>query len=153
VPNVLTFGGAALAAAYHAWAGGSGGALQSLGGWATGLALFFPFFLLRGLGAGDVKLLAAVGAWLGPFGALRTGLYSVLAGGVLAIVVAARRRYLKQAMHNIVAMLGFWRTAGLKPVPGVTIDDAAGPRLPYATAIAVGTLAAIWLASHGGGLL
>ena len=153
VPNLLTFGGAALAVAYHSWAGGISGLAFSGAGWATGLILFLPLFLLRGLGAGDVKLLAAVGACLGPAVTLRVALYSVLAGGLLAVAVAARHRYLRQAGRNLMAMLGVWRAEGLKPVPGVTLEDTAGPRLAYAIAIAAGTLSAIWLAGRDGGLL
>ena len=51
-------------------AGGLPGLGLSLGGWLVGCALFLPWFLLRGMGAGDVKLLAALGAWLGPRDAL-----------------------------------------------------------------------------------
>src|SRR5215212_8490883 len=85
IPNLLTFGGAAVALAYHAWTGGLHGLALGAGGWTIGLALFLPMFLLRGMGAGDVKLLAAVGAWLGPMGVVWCALYSVLAGGVLAL--------------------------------------------------------------------
>jgi prepilin peptidase CpaA len=97
------------------------------------------------MGAGDVKLLGAVGAWLGPMGVLVAGLYSVLAGGVLALVVGAKHGYLGKAFSNLWALLGFWRTAGIQPLPGLTIEDSAGPRLAYGVAIAAGTLAAVWL--------
>jgi len=145
LPNLLTFGGAAAAFAYHGWTSGAGGLGHSLAGWAVGIALFLPMFLLRGMGAGDVKLLGAVGAWLGPIGALWSGLFSVFAGGVLALLVGARHKYLGQAFRNLWGMLGFWRAVGIRPLPGMTVEDSVGPRLAYGAAIAAGTLAAVWL--------
>jgi len=64
IPNVLTFGGAAVALGYALASRGFGGLLTSLEGWGVGLALFLPMFLLGGMGAGDVKLLACLGAWV-----------------------------------------------------------------------------------------
>ena len=71
IPNALTFGSAAVALAFHAFDAGSLRALPvavawSVAGWIVGFLLFLPVFLLGGMGAGDVKLLAALGAWLGP---------------------------------------------------------------------------------------
>ena len=145
IPNILTFGSAAVAFGYFAWTAGAPGLGASAGGWAIGVALFLPMFLLRGMGGGDVKLLGAVGAWLGPWGVLYAGLYSVLAGGVLALVVGAMHGYLGKAFRNIWGLLGLWRAAGIQPLPGLTIEDAAGPRLAYGVAIAAGTLATVWL--------
>ena len=61
------------------------------------------------MGAGDVKLMAAIGAWLGPALALLTALYGAIAGGVLAIVVALSTGYLKTALSNLWRMLMHWR--------------------------------------------
>ena len=145
IPNILTFGSAAAALVYHAWMAGAYGLGVSAGGWAIGVALFLPLFILRGMGGGDVKLLGAVGAWLGPMAVLYAGLYSVLAGGVLALVVGGMHGYLGKAFANIWGLLGIWRTAGIQPLPGLTIEDSVGPRLAYGVAIAVGTLATVWL--------
>ncbi len=145
LPNVLTFGAAAAALLYALGTAGLHGLALSAGGWATGIGLFLPMFLLRGMGAGDVKLLGAVGGWLGPAGVLWAGLYSVLAGGVLALIVGAMHGYLGKALSNLWGLLMFWRTAGIQPLPGLTIDDAPGPRLAYGVAIAAGTCAAVWL--------
>jgi len=145
IPNLLTFGSALAAVVYHGITSGTAGLGLSAGGWAVGIGLFLPMFLLRGMGAGDVKLLGAAGAWLGPVGALYAGLYSVLAGGVLALIVGMKHGYVGKALSNLWRMFGFWRAAGIQPLPGLTIEDAAGPRLAYGVAIAAGTLAAVWL--------
>ena len=145
IPNLLTFGSAAAALVYHAWTGGASGLGSSAAGWAIGVALFLPMFLLRGMGGGDVKLLGAVGAWLGPRAVLYAGLYSVLAGGILALVIGAMHGYLGKAFSNIWGLLGLWRTAGIQPLPGLTIEDSVGPRLAYGVAIAAGTMATVWL--------
>src|SRR5438132_1059179 len=68
IPNALTFGAALLGLVFHAVIGGVSGFGSSLGGLATGLAIFFPIFALGGLGGGDVKLLACIGAWVGADG-------------------------------------------------------------------------------------
>jgi prepilin peptidase CpaA len=145
IPNLLTFGSAAAALVYYAWTAGAHGLGASAGGWAIGVALFLPLFLLRGMGGGDVKLLGAVGAWLGPMGVLYAGLYSVLAGGVLALVIGLMHGYLGKAFSNLWGLLGVWRAAGIQPLPGLTLEDSVGPRLAYGVAIAAGTVATVWL--------
>ena len=74
--------------------GGWNAGVASGMGWAVGIAIFFVPFALGGLGAGDVKLLGAIGAWLGPMNALWVGLYAGAAGGILAIFVALTNGYL-----------------------------------------------------------
>ncbi|MGH9387178.1 MAG: A24 family peptidase [Vicinamibacterales bacterium] len=145
IPNALTLGGALAALAYFVYTSGVSGLGQSAAGWATGVGLFLPIFLLGGMGAGDVKLLGAVGAWLGPREALMCALYSILAGGILALIVAIRHRYFKQALRNVWGLIGFWRAAGIQPAPGMTLDDAKGPRLSYGAAILSGTVAAVFV--------
>jgi prepilin peptidase CpaA len=145
IPNLLTFGGALCAFVFFLIVGGLPALGHSLAGWGVGLALFMPIFLLGGMGAGDVKLLAAVGAWLGPAVILWCAFYTVMAGGVLALIVGAMTGYLGKAFRNLWSIFGFWRAIGVKPVPGLTVVDAAGPRLPYGVAIAAGTALAVYL--------
>lgn len=145
VPNVLTFGAALAAFGYWLAADGPGALGWSAAGWFTAVIPFVPFFALRGLGAGDVKLLGALGAWLGPLGALYLGLFTALAGGVLALGVVLARGWFAQTLRNIWVLLTLWRVAGLRPVQGLTVQDAHGPRLAYAVPIAVGALATLWM--------
>ncbi|MEO5897244.1 MAG: prepilin peptidase [Vicinamibacterales bacterium] len=145
IPNVLTFGAAVLAVAVHAYTGGPSGAGWSVAGWLVGVAFFLPFFILAGMGAGDVKLLAALGAWLGPGQAAWLALFSLIAGGVLGLAVALGYGYLTQAIANIGWMFQFWRSEGPKPVPEVTLATHKGPRLAYAVPVLAGLMVTLWL--------
>ena len=87
----------------------------------------------------------AVGACLGPAATLRAALYTVLAGGLLALAVGTIRGYNRQALRNLWTLLAFWRATGIRPYPALTVENATGPRLAYGAAIAVGTFAAVWL--------
>src|SRR5262245_8692266 len=104
LPNLLTFGGALLGVAFHLLAGGPWDAGLSVGGWLVGVLLFAPIFAVGGLGAGDVKLLGALGAWLGPGKAVYLALFTALAGGVMALVVMLARGYTRTAGRNIFLM-------------------------------------------------
>lgn len=145
IPNLLTFGGAAIAIAYSLWVSGLGGLATSVGGWMVGVALFLPMFVLGGMGAGDVKLAGCLGAWLGPTTALFLALYSAIAGGVMALVVALATGYFKQAVGNVWLLLAHWRVVGIRPLPELTLDGSRGPRLPFAVPILAGAIAAMWL--------
>lgn len=145
IPNVLTFSAAAAGLVFHLATGGWSAAGWSLFGLFAGALLFFPMFALRGMGAGDVKLLAAVGAWLGPGQVATVALVTSLAGGVIALVVALAHGYLQKALINLYLLLGHWRVAGIQPLPAVTLDRAQGPRLAYAFPIAIGTVVTLWL--------
>ena len=103
-----------------------------------------PFFALGGMGAGDVKLLAALAAWLGPKDAVYMAIFTSMAGGVIGLGVTLLRGYTRQALSNIWLMLMHWRVVGPKPVPGLTLSDGHAPRLAYAIPIAVGALCTLW---------
>src|SRR6476619_6596132 len=100
IPNVLTFGASAAAIVFFGLTNGWAGSLWSLAGWAVGCGLFLPWFLLGGMGAGDVKLLAALGAWAGPGNAIGIALYGGIAGGIFAVVVSMYAGYLGEMLSN-----------------------------------------------------
>ena len=145
IPNLLTLGFPVFALVFHVAMQGTSGATMAAAGWGTGLAIFLPLFLLGGMGAGDVKLLAAFGAWLGVRGALETALAAGVIGGVLAIGLALTRNYASQAFANIWNLLLYWRAAGFRPHPTLTLDRHDGPRLAYAIPISLGALVSIWV--------
>jgi prepilin peptidase CpaA len=144
IPNVLTFGAALAALLFHVSIGGWRGLAFAAGGWALGLALFLPFFLLRGMGGGDVKLLAALGAWLGAMQVIWLALFASIAGGVMALIVALSSGHLRQMFRNLGTMLLFWYVAGPRPVPEQTLERSGSPRLAYAIPILVGTVITLW---------
>ncbi|HEX8602704.1 MAG TPA: prepilin peptidase [Pseudoduganella sp.] len=157
IPNAIVFPGALLALALHALlpagAGlfgtpmGSLGILSSLGGLALGLAILLPMYVLRLMGAGDVKLLAMVGAFAGAGNTLAFSAASLLAGGLLALAVAARQGILRQVLNNTYQTM---LHAGLTQMRvGLALPQPSG-RLPYAVAIAGGTVACVlWLRAYG----
>jgi len=145
IPNLLTFGSALAAIAAHAYFGGLTGLGFALLGWVVGVALFFPVFALGGMGAGDIKLLGAIGAWLGAASVIWVGLFSAIAGGVLAIIVAAYSGYLKQALRNVWGLLLYWRVAGMRPQPELTLMAGPNaPRLAYAVPVLAGLMVTLW---------
>lgn len=145
IPNLLTFGAAVAALIVHVATGGMSGATQAVLGWLVGAALFFPLFALRGMGAGDVKLLAAVGAWLGPGPTVWTALYAAIAGGAMAVLVGLFHGYLRTALGNLGRLAWSWWLGGVRPVPDLTLEEARGPRLAYALPITAGAMVTLWL--------
>jgi len=145
IPNWLTLGAAVAGLAYRTFTGGGYGFGDSVGGWFVGAAMFFVPFALGGLGAGDVKLLAALGTWFGITETIWLGLYTGVAGGVIAIFVAVVRGYARQALANIRLLLMHWRVAGLRALPELTIQRGNGPKLAYGVSIFAGTVVTLWL--------
>ena len=118
------------------------GWLVSIQGLLLGFAILMPIYLLRAMGAGDVKLMAMVGAFLGPADVVGVVVATFLAGGVMALVVAVLGKQLMALLQNIKLMLfgGLIKMqAGELPVMNDLPVSVA--KLPYAVAITVGTLA------------
>jgi prepilin peptidase CpaA len=145
IPNALTFGAAAAAFVVQTYLGGWPGAATALAGCAVGVTLFFPVFALGGMGAGDVKLLGAIGAWVGPAAAIWVALYSGIAGGIAGLLVAGFSGYLGRMLTNVWCLLMYWRVAGLRPAPELTLSTHQGPRLAYAVPVLAGLMVTIWL--------
>jgi prepilin peptidase CpaA len=145
IPNLLTFGSAAAAVVFAAATHGWSGAAMACAGCVVGLALFLPLFLLGGMGAGDVKLLGALGAWLGVASIVWVALYGAIAGGVLAIVVALLHGYARTLFRNVGLLLTHWRVNGLRSLEALTLEGGGSPRIAYALPIAVGVLCRQWL--------
>ncbi len=121
------------AAADGPLAGGPGAALL---GAVVGLAAWLPLYALGVLGAGDVKLFAAVGAWIGPRGVLPASTYAAVAGGVLGAVWFTRA-----AVASRLPLLA--HAAGIRGVSAAP-RPAGDTRIPYGLAIAAGVLAVVW---------
>lgn len=141
IPNKVILMGTASAITLHAVQSASvQGALVSLAGLLVGLLLLLPFYVLKVLGAGDVKLMAMVGAFVGTPAVIGVTLLTMLAGGVLALVLALCAGQLNQVVRNVLHLVRLARIAG--PAAGLKSDAVAAPvtgKLPYAIAIACGT--------------
>jgi prepilin peptidase CpaA len=150
IPNALVLAGALtgfLLAALHPQ---GIGLLSALGGLALGLAIFLPMYLLRAMGAGDVKLMAMTGAFLGYTAILEAALWVLLTGGALALVFALRRGVARRMAANLREM--FFSAAAsvqIRTLPDFSAGSQTAARLPYAVAIALG-VAAFLLARHLG---
>jgi prepilin peptidase CpaA len=145
IPNLLTLSAAVAGLIYHLATSGLGGLQTAAAGWILGLLLLLPYFALGGMGGGDVKLVAALGAWLGPWETFWLAMYAGICGGVLGLIVALTHGYARRALANVKQMLGYWATVGLQPVPGMTLETSSSPRLAFAIPILAGTMVTLWL--------
>lgn len=145
IPNYLT-GPAILAGLLlHASLDGWRGLLTSL---AAGLIcgiIFLVFYLAGGMGAGDVKLITAVGCIAGLSSIAYLLILTSIAGGVMGIVFALMRGKLKQTLGNVAALASHHKEEGLKPHPDINILNASNLRLPYGVAIAAGSTITFYL--------
>jgi prepilin peptidase CpaA len=143
VPNWLTLPAAIGALAWHAAAGGWAGMLASAAGWLVGIALLLVPWLLGGTGAGDAKLMGAVGAFLGPKGCFVAFLGTALVGGVAAVALLAWHGALGSACRRWLKM-GTLLTLGQSGYEAPTPPERI-PRLRYGFAIALGTIGVLLL--------
>jgi prepilin peptidase CpaA len=139
IPNWLTYSGllSALVVRFSlfGWAGLRGGfaGLLLAGG------IFYFLFLLGGMGGGDVKLMAAVGAWAGTKQAISILGGSAIAGGILAVWYVLAYKQLGQTLLNMLTLTSHHLTSGLRPHPVLNIRESSTVRIPYGLAVAVGT--------------
>jgi prepilin peptidase CpaA len=147
IPNRLLLTGLACAVLLRLLSANPGSSLlEAFSGMAVGLIIFLPFYLLRGMAAGDVKLMATIGAFTGPNEAFAIAVLTWCAGGVMALFLILVRGRVRLALVNIAHMM-----AGVL-TPGATLatperQQSAGS-MPYGLAIAAGTI--IVLVRHYG---
>lgn len=146
IPNVLTVSAAVVGLCLGVSTHGTAGMAAAGEGLLVGLVLFLPLYLLGGLGAGDVKALAAAGAFLGPHGALIAAACTLIAGGIGATVVLlavgglpALQSMLRRWVFGAQVLCSTGSSAALQPRSG----DAARLRFPYGIAIACGAAASL----------
>jgi prepilin peptidase CpaA len=147
IPNRLTVGGMVFGLLYNAVVpvGVQPGILWALGGLGLGLVILLPLYALRVMGAGDVKLMAMVGAFLGVGGVLHAVLFTFIAGGVAALAFALWHRAFGRMAGNIrdiVQWTAFAAVAGLRPTASAPTAASIG-KLPYGISICAGTIASI----------
>lgn len=151
IPNKIVFVGVVLGflfngllpqgLGFNSPAPGGLGWLAALAGLGMGLALLLPIYWLRAMGAGDVKLMAMVGAFLGSADVLGAVLATFIAGGVMALTVVLWSKQLGQMLQNIkLILLGGLVKMSAGQLPLMNDLPVSVGKLPYAVAITVGTL-------------
>lgn len=130
IPNWVTFGTLLGGVLINVWLYGFGGAVTALAGAGLGLALLLPFYVMRAIGAGDVKLLAAIGALIGPNLLISVAVYGAVVGGAMSVFILARRRLLLRTLGDMLS-------GDVQPRSGATA--------PYGVAIASGMYLSLFL--------
>jgi prepilin peptidase CpaA len=148
IPNRVIAIGLVAALCVQVWLHGPlNGGIDWLAGAAFGFALLLPFYLLRGMAAGDVKLLLTIGAWVGPAMTFRIALATFLIGGVWSLGLAVGRGRFRQLIANLRQIAGSWRLVPSQASEsGVALPASAGA-IPYGVAIAAGTLGVLFAAT------
>ena len=136
VPNVLTMGVASVGLVLAMAGFGAVTIGGALGGLAVGLALLLPAHIFGATGAGDVKLLAAFGALLGPADVFDAFVRAAILGGAMALTVALWRGRLRETLYGTAMLVTMRR----RTVTALIEHPAANNRFPYAPAIACGAV-------------
>lgn len=145
IPNWLVLAGIVVGLGWNLWAAGLSGLGHSAEGLGLGFALYFPLYLLRARGAGDVKLLAAAGAIVGPGSCLWVFMLTAILGGAIAlalVMLSGRTRHTFFNMSWIMTDLMKLR-APHKSSEELDVRSSKGMRLPHGAMIAVGAFALI----------
>ncbi|MEN3277732.1 MAG: prepilin peptidase CpaA [Massilia sp.] len=143
IPNLLLLGGWVGSLGLYCSAAAPGAALgAALGGAFIGFALFLPLYLVRGMAAGDVKLMATVGLFLGPSQTVHACILSWCVGGLMGLVIILYTRRWSAACTNLRALLLPVLLRLGPPAPGTAHAKKSVGSMPYGLAIALSTL---WL--------
>ena len=151
IHNMLTFSTMVTGAAYHLFFHGFQGFTASLAGLATGIGVLIIFYVMGGMGAGDVKLMGAVGAVLGAKGVFFSFLLTALFGGIYSLVVILMNRqifrgFFRELLHTVTTFLL------IKKYDPVRVTEHKNkPRLCYGMAIFLGTVTYMGLEFFGYG--
>ncbi|MGH8437791.1 MAG: A24 family peptidase [Pseudomonas sp.] len=138
ISNVLVLLGLALGLAGQTYSAELTGLGYGVLGMLIGFAIFLPMYALGGMAAGDVKLMAMVGAFLAPHDALSAALLSLIAGGVCGILIVLVRGQLQQTLER------YWLILTARAYFAPVADEVAGKPFPYSVAILSGTLISLF---------
>jgi len=137
IPNLLTFPVIIAAIALNYYLHGINGLVNSMAGFFIGAVVFLPFFIKKGIGGGDIKLFAAIGALMGYSFLLYSIAYSSLVAVLLSVFVLIKKRTLVSSLRKVFRFFYSLLSPGLKvEYPG----KKGSSSIPYGFAIAVGTL-------------
>ncbi|HEX7362833.1 MAG TPA: prepilin peptidase [Bryobacteraceae bacterium] len=140
IPNWLVFpfllSGLVVSTVVDGWSGLEQSALGLL----LGAVLLGVFYLLGGMGMGDVKLCAAVGAWVGPHQLVLAIVFMGLAGGIMAFAWAIFGGFWRESLTGTADLIFGFRKRGLRPHGTLVLANPAVRKMPYAPAIAIGAI-------------
>jgi prepilin peptidase CpaA len=150
IPNWLVLAGIIVGVSWNVSVSGWSGLGRSAAGLGLGFVLYFPLYLIRARGAGDVKLLAAVGAITGPGNCFWIFLLTAILGGVIALIVLVFSGRVRKTFFNvgwIIRDLLQFR-APYRSSEELDVTTTKGLRLPHGAMIAVGAVAFIFVAQY-----
>jgi prepilin peptidase CpaA len=140
IPNWLVLPFLVVGIGVSAWLDGWHGVGQSFGGLSLGALVFGLFFAMGGMGMGDVKLCVAIGAWIGPAQLLTAMVITGLAGGVMALCWALHGGFLADLFTGSSDLIFGLKRRGCQRHPELVLANPLARKMPYAPAIAIGTL-------------
>lgn len=148
IPNWLTVSGFLLGLGVNGILSGWDGVIGGLEGAGIALLVLIVPVALRGIGAGDLKLMIALGAFLGPWKFLHVLLVSIFIAGGMAIVEMVRRGRVKETFKNLIVLIRAFVTFGMGARESlVTLDDPGSLRLPFGVAIALAMVVVVFTKS------
>lgn len=140
IPNWLTVTGAVMGILVQTVSYGPYGLTKALEGMGLALLCLLPFVLLRAMGAGDWKLMGALGAILGPVGMLLVLTAAVFVSGVMGLVMVVRAKRVKETFLNVFVLVQGFLSFGLREMPNITLDNPDLMKLPFGVAAALATI-------------
>lgn len=140
IPNWLSLPFLAAGIVASVWMNGGRGAIASLEGMALGATIFGVLCAMGGMGMGDVKLFAAIGAWIGPGQLMLALVLTGITGGLMAVIWAIAGGFLGELLTGSGDLLFGWKGRGRLTPPEMNLANPRARKMPYAPAIAIGTL-------------
>ena len=147
IPNWLTVPGLLSGVLIHALIGGWHGTLFALEGAGLALLILLPLVIMRALGAGDWKLMGAVGAFVGPVMFLFVLLGSIFASGIMAVVQVLRMGRVTETLRNMLTLVRGFFSFGLRKNPEISLDNPRLLKLPFGVAVAAATFVCFYAAN------
>jgi len=140
IPNWLVLPFLVAGVVVSGWMYGWHGIAQSFSGLVLGMLIFGTLFWMGSMGMGDVKLCVAIGAWIGPSQLFTALVLTGLAGGLMALCWAVYGGFLADLFKGSGELIFGLKKRGLRPHPELVLANPLARKMPYAPAIAIGTL-------------
>jgi prepilin peptidase CpaA len=150
IPNWLVLAGIVAGLMWNVYSSGWPGLIRGAEGLGLGFVLYFPLYLLRARGAGDVKLLAAVGTITGPANCLWIFLLTAILGGLIALILLLFTGRVRKTFFNVGWIMRdlLHLRAPYQSSEELDVTTTKGMRLPHGAMIAVGAIAFIFMAQY-----